>query len=165
MASHSSTLAWKIPWMEEPGRLQSMGLLRVGHDWATSIFLWKNISKVNSTGFLGWREREDVPKGRSCKRKVGKVPASVAEPEQGRLPSPTFKRGEKGQKDEIAALRMSLRSPRTLEVEQACHLDVGDTGVPSSKCACLGSPHLFGVPSDVACRHGILVLALHNPLL
>ena len=32
MAPHSSTLAWKIPWMEEPGRLQSMGLLRVGHD-------------------------------------------------------------------------------------------------------------------------------------
>ena len=32
MALHSSTLAWKIPWMEEPGRLQSMGLLRVGHD-------------------------------------------------------------------------------------------------------------------------------------
>ena len=32
MASHSSILAWKIPWMEEPGRLQSMGLLRVGHD-------------------------------------------------------------------------------------------------------------------------------------
>ena len=32
MATHSSTLTWKIPWMEEPGRLQSMGLLRVGHD-------------------------------------------------------------------------------------------------------------------------------------
>ena len=32
MATHSSTLAWKIPWTEEPGRLQSMGLLRVGHD-------------------------------------------------------------------------------------------------------------------------------------
>ena len=32
MASHSSILAWKIPWTEEPGRLQSMGLLRVGHD-------------------------------------------------------------------------------------------------------------------------------------
>ena len=31
-ATHSSTLAWKIPWMEEPGRLQSMGLERVGHD-------------------------------------------------------------------------------------------------------------------------------------
>ena len=32
MATHSSTLAWRIPWTEEPGRLQSMGLLRVGHD-------------------------------------------------------------------------------------------------------------------------------------
>ena len=32
MAPHSSTLAWKIPWMEEPGRLKSMGSLRIGHD-------------------------------------------------------------------------------------------------------------------------------------
>ena len=32
MVPHSSTLAWKIPWTEEPGRLQSMGLQRVGHD-------------------------------------------------------------------------------------------------------------------------------------
>ena len=39
MAPHSSTLAWKIPWMEEPGRLQSMGSLRVGHDWATLLSL------------------------------------------------------------------------------------------------------------------------------
>ena len=38
MASDSSTLAWKIPWTEEPGRLQSMGSQRVGHDWATSLF-------------------------------------------------------------------------------------------------------------------------------
>ena len=37
MAPHSSTLAWKIPWMEEPGRLQSMGSLRVRLDWATSL--------------------------------------------------------------------------------------------------------------------------------
>ena len=35
MAAHSSILAWKIPWTEEPGRLQSMGSQRVGHDWAT----------------------------------------------------------------------------------------------------------------------------------
>ena len=34
MATHSSTLAWKIPWAEEPGRLLSMGLHRVGHDWS-----------------------------------------------------------------------------------------------------------------------------------
>ena len=37
VAPHSSTLARKIPWTEEPGRLQSMGSLRVGHDWATSL--------------------------------------------------------------------------------------------------------------------------------
>ena len=37
MATHSSSLAWKIPWTEEPGRLQSMGSLRVGHNWTTSL--------------------------------------------------------------------------------------------------------------------------------
>ena len=38
MAPYSSTLAWKIPWTEEPDRLQSMGSQRVGHNWATSLF-------------------------------------------------------------------------------------------------------------------------------
>ena len=37
MATHSSTLTWKIPWMEEPRGLQSMGSQRVGHNWATSL--------------------------------------------------------------------------------------------------------------------------------
>ena len=37
MATHSSTIAWKIPWTAEPGRLQSMGLQRVRHDWATRL--------------------------------------------------------------------------------------------------------------------------------
>ena len=37
MATHSCILAWKIPWTEGPGRLQSMGLQRVGHDWATEL--------------------------------------------------------------------------------------------------------------------------------
>ena len=40
MATHSSTLAWTIPWTEEPGRLQSMGSLRVRHDWVTSLSLF-----------------------------------------------------------------------------------------------------------------------------
>ena len=48
MAPHSSTLAWKIPWMEERGRLQSMGLLRVGYDLATSLSLFT---------FLHWRRK------------------------------------------------------------------------------------------------------------
>ena len=38
MASHASTLSWTIPWMEEPSRLQSMGLLRAGHDWTRLHF-------------------------------------------------------------------------------------------------------------------------------
>ena len=40
MAPHSSTLAWEIPWTEEPGRLQSMGSRRVGQDWAASLSLF-----------------------------------------------------------------------------------------------------------------------------
>ena len=48
MAPHSSTLAWKIPWMEEPSRLQSMGSLRVGHDWATWLSLFT---------FMHWRRK------------------------------------------------------------------------------------------------------------
>jgi len=40
MAPYSSSLAWQIPWMEEPGRLQSMGSRRVGHDWATLLSLF-----------------------------------------------------------------------------------------------------------------------------
>ena len=40
MATHSGTLAWKIPWTEKPCRLQSMGSQRVGHDWATLLSLF-----------------------------------------------------------------------------------------------------------------------------
>ena len=38
MATHSSILAWRIPWIEEPGGLQSMGSQRVGHNWVTNTF-------------------------------------------------------------------------------------------------------------------------------
>ena len=48
MAPHSSTLAWKILWTEEPGRLQSMRSLRVGHYWATSLSLFT---------FMHWRRK------------------------------------------------------------------------------------------------------------
>ena len=48
MAPHFSTLAWKIPWMEEPGRLQSTGSLRVRHNWATSLSLFS---------FMHWRRK------------------------------------------------------------------------------------------------------------
>ena len=58
MAPSSTTLAWKIPWMEEPGGLQSMGLLRVGHDWATSLtFHVHALEKEMAThsSILPWR--------------------------------------------------------------------------------------------------------------
>ena len=48
MATHSSTLAWKIPWAEEPGRLQSMGSLGVRHNWTTSLSLFT---------FTHWRRK------------------------------------------------------------------------------------------------------------
>ena len=48
MAPHSSTLAWKIPWTEEPDRLRSMGSRRVGHNWATSLSLFT---------FMHWRRK------------------------------------------------------------------------------------------------------------
>ena len=44
MATHSSTIAWKIPWTEEPGRLQSMGSQRVRHDWETSLGWDRSVS-------------------------------------------------------------------------------------------------------------------------
>jgi len=40
METHSSNLAWRMPWIEEPGGLQSMGLQRVGHNWATFTFMF-----------------------------------------------------------------------------------------------------------------------------
>ena len=60
MAPHSSTLAWKIPWTEEPGGLQSMGSLRVGHDWATDFpftFHFHALEKEMAThsSVLAWR--------------------------------------------------------------------------------------------------------------
>ena len=48
MATHSNTLAWKIPWTEGPGGLQSMGSLGVGHDWATSLYFFT---------FMHWRRK------------------------------------------------------------------------------------------------------------
>ena len=48
MATHSITLAWKIPWVKEPGGLESMGSLRVRHDWATLLLLFT---------FMHWRRK------------------------------------------------------------------------------------------------------------
>ena len=61
MATHSNTLAWKIPWTEEPGRLQSMGRQRVRHDWATSFHSLHSLHALSlekematHSGILAW---------------------------------------------------------------------------------------------------------------
>ena len=88
MAIHSSIIAWKIPWTEEPGRLQSMGSQRVEHDWATShayvhtlyvglplwLSWWRIHLQCGRPGFDPW---------------VGKIPWR-----RERLPSPVFWPGE-----------------------------------------------------------------------
>ena len=70
MATHSSTLAWKTPWMEEPGGLLSMGSRRVGHDWATSLSLFT---------FMPWRRKwQPTPvflPGESQGREPGGLPS------------------------------------------------------------------------------------------
>ena len=55
LAPHSSTLAWKIPWTEEPGRLQSMESRRVKHDWATSLSLFTFLHLATHSSVLAWR--------------------------------------------------------------------------------------------------------------
>ena len=60
MAPHSSTLAWKIPWMGEPGGLQSTGSLRVGHDRVTSLSLftsmhWRGKWQPTPVVFFAWK--------------------------------------------------------------------------------------------------------------
>ena len=74
MAPHSSILAWRIPWMEEPGRLQSTGSQRVWHDWATSLSLSDGKESACNAGDLGlipeWgkalEERNGYPLQYSC---------------------------------------------------------------------------------------------------
>ena len=51
MATHSSTLVWKIPWMEETGRLQSMGSERVRHNWETSLSFFFTLVRLPDTSY------------------------------------------------------------------------------------------------------------------
>ena len=71
MATHSSILAWKIPWTEEPGRLQSMGSQRVGHDWTTSLLREVRILIVDSMMKV-WLEAS-----LSRRKRMGKLTVTV----------------------------------------------------------------------------------------
>ena len=76
MATPSSILAWRIPWTEEPGRLQSMGLQRIGHDWATlTIFsFWK------------WNGCKSTARGAVCVKSEGHSPPFISKEESEMKP-------------------------------------------------------------------------------
>ena len=67
MAAHSSILAWRIPWTEKPGRLQSTGLQRVGHDWATSLSFLSH-EHFLFTSPAGMQGKDTCPQQMSWKR-------------------------------------------------------------------------------------------------
>ena len=86
MATHSSTLAWKIPWMEECGRLQSMESQRVGHDWETSLSLSWPATKLPS-----WLSGEEF----ICQAGVADlIPVLGRSRGEGRQPTPIFLPGK-----------------------------------------------------------------------
>ena len=61
MAAHSSILAWKIPWIEEPGGLQSMGLQKIGHDWACTHITDNNVVILSGEQWRGSAIHIHVP--------------------------------------------------------------------------------------------------------
>ena len=107
MAPHSSTLAWKLPWTEEPGGLQSMGSLRVGHDWVTSLslFTFHALEKEMTThsSVLAWR-----------------IPGTG---EPGGLPSLGSHRVGHDWSDSAAAAAVSWAPPSVIILESAHFVD------------------------------------------
>ena len=77
---NSSILDWKIPWTEEPSRLQSMGSQRVGHDWVTNIYIYIYI--FTSKGFLGGTIKNSPVSGGEA-RDTGSIPGSGRSPGVG----------------------------------------------------------------------------------
>ena len=101
MAPHSSTLAWKIPWMEE---LQSLGSLRVGHDWATSLSLFT---------FMHWRRKwQPTP--------VFLPGESQGREEPGRLPSMGSHRVGLNWTDLAAAAAVHKCYPKAFFFQSVC---------------------------------------------
>jgi len=126
MTHHSSTLAWKILWTEEPGRLQSMGSLGVGHDWMTlvSLFTFMHLEKEMAThsSVLAWR----IPEMR----------------EPGGLPSMGSHRVGHDWSDLAAAAAALYRS----EVQHGC---------PPTKIRVLAGLHPF-LEAGLPCSFGLL---------
>ena len=85
MAIHSSILAWRIPWTEEPGRLQSMWLQRVGHNWATNTFTFQKIGTCEKRTTKGSKKKKKKAALMSSEQKrqqqtLGNSPVLVIRP-------------------------------------------------------------------------------------
>ena len=120
MAAHSSILAWKNPWMEEPGRLQSMGLQRVGHDWMTSLSFFFLMFTLGCPG--GTSGKEFACQYRRCKRLgfdpwVGKIPWVGKVPWIRKWqPIPVFLRGKShGQRKLVGYSKCGLKELDTTD--------------------------------------------------
>ena len=85
MATHSSTLAWKIPWTEEPGRLQSMGLHRVGHDRSNLAVAAPYISQYpgRRTSLMAQWVKKNPPVNAGDTRDAGSIPGWERSPGGG----------------------------------------------------------------------------------
>ena len=86
MATHSSILAWRIPWKEEPGGLQSMGLQRVGHDWATSLSLKREIKQKVSFLLIQDDGVDDTKATTSCWTTIERRMPDIPHPKTKKKP-------------------------------------------------------------------------------
>ena len=143
MAPHSSTLAWKIPWMEEPGRLQSMGSLRVAHDWATSLSLFT---------FMHWR-RKWQPTPVFLPGKSQRLGSLVGCCLWGRTESDTTEAMQQ-QQQQSSIRKKKNESPSPIQVAATCmHWAVGPLDTPE------GDPDQS--PAAASVRGSTLIEAAH----
>ena len=139
MAIHSSTLAWQIPWTEEPGRLQTMGLLGVRHDWATSL---SRIGEGNGNplrcsclenprdGGAWWAAVYGVAQSRTPLKRLSSSSSSVQSLSRVRLFATPW----------IAALQACCPSPtpgiysNSCPSSRWCHPAISSSVIPFSSC-------------------------------
>ena len=134
MATHSSTLVWKIPWTEEPGRLQFMGSLRVRHDRATSFSLFT---------FMHWR------------RKWQPTPVFLPRESQGRGARWAAVYGIAQSRTRLKRLSSSSSSSREVGMEKGMVCLPGETHGQRSLVGykSTGSQRVLRDGSNLACTH------------
>ena len=141
MAPHSSTLAWKIPWTEEPGGLQSRGSWAVGHDWATSLSLhFHALEKEMAThsSVLAWR-----------------IPGTG---EPGGLPSMGSHRVRQGWSNSAAA---AAAAQETLHTSYLCQLpcySMSPGSIPLLNFLSLPAMLLISSPLSLSCKPTFIYL-------